>query len=236
MNTMNKNQSEFTLRLVGGADDAAPAQHEEAAPQTSEQRGLFIGALQALMASLDAKDAYTHGHCERVSVLAKIIASGLKLTFDEIKQVALAGLVHDIGKIGVPENILKKPSRLTDEEFAVIKQHPDIGCVIINAIPSLRDLAPGVKYHHERWDARGYPYGLSGGEIPLFARILAVADSFDAMRSTRTYSHARAHVQVVDEMMKCRGSQFDPQIAETLAKADLSEYDAMLDEHRSLAA
>jgi len=185
------------------------------------------------MASLDAKDSYTKGHSERVSYIAQEIAHEMGLSEDEIELTRLAGLVHDLGKIGVPENVLRKPGRLTEEEFSLVKMHPEIGRKIVQEIPMIFRLVPAVLHHHERWDGRGYPAGLESESIPLYARILAVADSFDAMSSTRTYKASLSREEVLAEMERCNGTQFDPEVVEALLRADLSKYEQMLDSHRA---
>ncbi|MCP4495177.1 MAG: HD domain-containing protein, partial [Phycisphaeraceae bacterium] len=138
------------------------------------------------------------------------------------------GLVHDIGKIGVPEAVLCKSGRLDEAEFAAIRQHPQIGFRILRDIPQIRDLLPGVLCHHEAWDGTGYPAGLEGDEIPLLARIVAICDSFDAMSSSRTYRRAMPRDEVFAEMIRCQGTQFDPSITPVFIGMDLTEYDRLL--------
>ncbi len=200
-------------------------------PEDPAQRALLTGVLQALMASLDAKDSYTKGHSERVAHLARLIGLKLGLTELELQKLVLAGLVHDLGKIGVPEQILRKTERLTDAEYDMVKLHPEIGRKIVNEIPLLFQVIPAVLHHHERWDGRGYPSGLQNDSIPLFARILAVADSFDAMSSTRCYQTSKSQDQVLIEMRKCQGSQFDPEVTQALLEADLTTYEQLLERH-----
>jgi HD-GYP domain-containing protein (c-di-GMP phosphodiesterase class II) len=136
-----------------------------------------------------------------------------------------------VGKIGVPEAVLCKAGRLTDAEFALVKLHPEIGHRILRDIPMLEDLLPGVLHHHERFDGGGYPHGLAGDRIPLFARVLALADTFDAMSSNRSYRSAMARPMVIAEIARHAGSQFDPALAATFAALDLSDYDAMVGRH-----
>jgi HD-GYP domain-containing protein (c-di-GMP phosphodiesterase class II) len=153
-----------------------------------------------------------------------------------VERIRIAGLVHDVGKIGVPEAVLRKPGRLTDEEFEQIKRHPRIGYDILRDIGPLGDVLPGVLYHHERWDGRGYPEGLTAGEIPLMGRLLAVADAFDAMSSDRSYRPALPREKVLREMIDCAGSQFDPELVPIFVKLDLTEYDAMVARHEAQEA
>jgi len=136
-----------------------------------------------------------------------------------------------VGKIGVPEAVLCKPGRLTDQEFALIKLHPEIGHRILRDIPQLQDILPGVLHHHERWDGKGYPHGLKGEDIPLSARLLGLADTFDAMSSTRAYRSALPRDVVLAEVQRSAGSQFDPELAKLMLGLDLTEYDRMVARH-----
>jgi len=145
----------------------------------------------------------------------------------------ITGLVHDVGKIGVPEAVLCKPGKLTEDEFDLIRKHPEIGYRILKDIPQLKDILPGVLYHHERWDGNGYPHGLSQQQIPMVARLIALADSFDAMSSTRTYREARSRSEVLREIRQCAGTQFDPELAPVFAKLDFSGYDRLVAEHHA---
>ncbi len=178
------------------------------------QRQLFLGTVRALTRSIDAKDPYTCGHSERVAVLSRRIVLQLGGTGPQAERVYLCGLLHDIGKIGVPEFVLRKPGRLTEEEFAKIKRHPVVGATILDGIHELGDVVPGVVHHHERYDGRGYPHGLKGPEIPFYARVLTVADTFDAMTSARPYRKALSVQVAVDELHRHAGAQFDPAIVE----------------------
>ena len=202
----------------------------------NEQRTMFLGTIHALTAAIDAKDRYTHGHSERVAAMASKLALAAGMTEEHAERVRIAGLVHDVGKIGVPEAVLQKPGQLTEAELEQIKQHPTIGHKILEDIVALDDILPGVLYHHERWDGRGYPEGLDGHSIPLLGRLLAVADAFDAMSSDRSYRPALPREQVLNEIRANAGSQFDPELAEAFLTLDLSEYDAMVSRHRSLDA
>jgi putative nucleotidyltransferase with HDIG domain len=189
-----------------------------------DMQGLFMGVLHALTRSIDAKDAYTRGHSQRVAELSRELARRMGLPDEQCERVYLSGLLHDVGKIGVPEAVLTKPGRLTDAEFDAIKKHPEIGAQILGNIKQLQDIIPGVLYHHERWDGRGYPYQIGGEEIPLIGRIICVADSFDAMSSTRTYRPALPLETVLAEIQRCAGTQFDPTLARLFATLDFTHY------------
>jgi HD-GYP domain-containing protein (c-di-GMP phosphodiesterase class II) len=188
---------------------------------------MFMGSLSALVSAIDAKDPYTRGHSQRVALLSRQIAEAAGLASNELKNIHIAGLVHDVGKIGMPEAILRKQDRLTEEEFAVVKQHPEIGFRILRDIPQFAPVLDGVRYHHERIDGRGYPHGLKGSDIPLFARIIAIADTFDAMSSNRTYRAAKPREVVLAEMLGCAGSQLDPKLFAHFRSIELRGYDAL---------
>ena len=192
---------------------------------------MFMGSLSALVSAIDAKDPYTRGHSQRVAMLSRQIGEAAGLPAADLKNIHIAGLVHDVGKIGMPEAILRKQDRLTDEEFAVVKQHPEIGWRILRGIPQFAPVLDGVRYHHERFDGRGYPHGLKGADIPLSARIIAIADTFDAMSSTRTYRAAKPRASVLAEMQACAGTQLDPQLLAHFRSIDLRGYDALNSEH-----
>lgn len=206
--------------------------HENIA-RFQEQKDMFLGTLGALTASIDAKDRYTRGHSERVAFLAAQLALAMGMNHEQAERARIAGLVHDVGKIGVPEAVLCKQGRLTADEFVQIKRHPGIGYEILKDIPPMQDVLPGVLYHHERWDGTGYPEGLSGSDIPLFGRILALADTYDAMSSNRSYRPAIPRDKVLQEMRQCAGSQFDPELAQLFVGLDMSGYVRLVDEHRA---
>ncbi|MFN0010531.1 MAG: HD domain-containing phosphohydrolase [Phycisphaerales bacterium] len=199
----------------------------------ADQQAMFMGTLRAMTAAIDAKDRYTCGHSERVAMLSKQLALAAGLGPEVAERLHICGIVHDVGKIGVPEQVLGKPGRLTDEEFGQIKMHPEIGHTILRDIPLLEDILPGVMHHHERYDGKGYPAGLVGADIPLFARIIALADTFDAMSSTRSYRSAMPREKVLAEFARCAGSQFDPVLAAAFLTVDLAPYDAMVAKHRA---
>ena len=194
-----------------------------------EQRDLFLGTVSALSAAIDAKDRYTRGHSERVAWLAGRLATAAGMSEEQAERVRIAGIVHDVGKIGVPEAVLQKPGRLTEQEFDLIRQHPVIGYNILKDITPLKDVLPGVLHHHERWQGGGYPEGLAGEQIPLFGRLLAVVDTFDAMSSARAYRPAIPRDRVLSEIAACAGTQLDPKFVEAFSAVDLNGYDAMVD-------
>jgi putative two-component system response regulator len=184
--------------------------------KTRENENLFLHVVESLADAIDAKDNYTKGHSGRVAAYSKEIAK--RYGYDEKRQekIIMMGLLHDVGKIGVPDEVINKPGRLTDEEFAKIKKHPGIGGKILDNIREMPELAAGAKWHHERYDGKGYPEGLSGDDIPEEARIIAVADAFDAMTSTRSYRSALPIEEVRREIEKGKGNQFDPKFADIM--------------------
>ena len=182
---------------------------------------LLMGLLHSIVNSVDAKDPYTYGHSERVAFLSRALAQAAKLSPTDCERVYLAGLLHDVGKIGVPDAILCKPGKLTNEEFDALKRHPEIGVRILSPVRQTRDLMPGVLYHHERIDGRGYPDGLAGKSIPLLGRIICLADCFDAMTTNRTYRAALPLPVAISEVRRCAGTQFDPHLAELFVGLDL---------------
>ena len=170
----------------------------------------------ALAKAVDAKDHYTSGHSVRVARYAREIARRMGKTPEEQESIYIMGLLHDIGKIGVPEAIINKKGKLTDEEFLKIKEHPALGYGILKFVKEIPTLATGARWHHERYDGHGYPDGLSGENIPEEARIICVADAYDALTSNRAYSTIRPQADVRAEILRCRGSQFDPWIADIM--------------------
>jgi len=186
---------------------------------------LFIGSLKALTSSIDAKDPYTRGHSERVAFISRWIAERLAeeepLQEEQIHKIYLAGLLHDIGKIGIDESVLRKKGKLTREEINHIRAHPSIGAGILGAIKQMRDIVPGVLSHHEQVDGKGYPSGLTGPQIPLTGKIVGLADSFDAMTSKRTYRGALSVEQTLAEIEEKSGTQFDEKISKVFINSDV---------------
>lgn len=185
----------------------------------ADAEATYLGAVRALAAALDARDPYTAGHSERVSRFAVAMGEELKLDGEALETLRLGALLHDIGKIGVPDEVLRKPGVLTAAEFESIKTHPVAGARILRSIPFLASHIPIVELHHERPDGLGYPYGLRGDEIPLAARIVHVADAFDAMTSARAYRSGRIPVEAIAELRKCVGTDFDAASVEALIAA-----------------
>ena len=176
-------------------------------------KGAVLNTIYALAATVDAKDHYTYGHSKKVSKYATDLAKALGLPDERVSAIHAAALLHDIGKIGVSDEILKKVGPLNDEEWKPIYAHPTMGVSILKHVENLKDCLAAVQYHHEHYDGRGYPSGLKGSNIPLDARILAVADAFDAMTSSRPYRNQMTDEQAIEEIARCSGTQFDPEIA-----------------------
>ncbi|QDU35195.1 Cyclic di-GMP phosphodiesterase response regulator RpfG [Poriferisphaera corsica] len=196
-----------------------------------DAQSMFIGTLHALTNAIDAKDSYTHGHSERVALMSRNLAeaAGFDATF--VERTYIAGLLHDVGKIGVPESVLSKPGRLSESEYDQIKQHPEIGSRIVSGIRQMSDLIPGVLCHHERWDGCGYPNKLAGNDIPIMGRIIGLADAFDAMSSNRTYRQAMNLNEVLSEIVRCRGQQFDPELVDVFVRLDFSPFFDLIAKH-----
>ena len=176
----------------------------------------YFATLGTLAAALEAKDAYTNDHASQIADLAGGVCAQIGLPHADTRIVKLGALLHDIGKIGIPEAILRKPGSLTGEEIAVMQQHPDIGARILQPVPFFAELVPLVRSSHERWDGRGYPEGLRGDEIPLGSRVIAVCDAFHAMTEDRVYRKALTLDDAMSEIDRCAGSQFDPGCAQAL--------------------
>lgn len=183
----------------------------------------YIDTLSALTSAIDAKDSYTRGHSERVTELSIRLAHICEVLPEEIEKIKLGGLLHDIGKIGIHENILNKPGRLDDAEFQIIKSHPDLGVRIMGKVEFLEAIVPIIRFHHERYDGKGYPDGLDGENIPLLARIVSVVDTYDAMTTDRPYRKAMTVEAALAEIERCAGTQFDPEIATQFVKMIKSE-------------
>ncbi len=175
----------------------------------------YLDSIQTLRYTVEAKDPYTRGHSDRVSEYAVLLGKQLGISEDDIRTLRIGGLFHDIGKIGIPDNILLKETKLTDDEYLQIKKHPSIGSDILCNAEVFNDIIPIVKHHHERYDGNGYPDNLKGENIPYLARITTVADTFDAMTSKRTYRNDLPLDVVKSEFERCSGSQFDPEMAST---------------------
>lgn len=191
---------------------------EEINEKSRQIQEMTFQTIETIANTIDAKDEYTKGHSRRVSDYSAIIAEKMGMDKDEIMKIRYIALLHDIGKIGVPDSVLNKPGRLTDYEYGLMKEHTLIGGRILQDIGIFEDLDFGAKFHHERYDGKGYPDGLKGEEIPKIARIIGVADAFDAMTSNRVYRKHLTKEQVLEELKKCRGSQFDPEAVDAFLK------------------
>lgn len=179
---------------------------------------VFQQTVAGFAQALEETDLYTRGHSERVAVYSEILGRGIGLPDSELRQLIQAGVMHDVGKIGVRYDMLNKPGKLTAEEIAVFRQHPEKGKRILEPVPCLHGLIDGCWCHHEHWDGGGYPRGLSGHNIPLVGRIVAIADAYDAMTSDRAYRRALRHDVAMSEIERCAGTQFDPELADAFSK------------------
>jgi putative nucleotidyltransferase with HDIG domain len=179
----------------------------------------YFDTIRAVANSVEARDAYTRGHSNRVAEISKIIAAEMGWGRRDLEMIDWGGVLHDLGKVGISDSILNKPGKLTDEEFAIMKSHPSIGGQIIGGIAFLEPLMPYIAQHHERYDGRGYPAGFKGEEIAIQGRLLAIADTYDAMTSDRPYRKGLAAQIAYDEILKCTGTQFDPVLVRAFEKA-----------------
>jgi putative nucleotidyltransferase with HDIG domain len=205
--------------------------------QYHEMEQMFEGTIQSLVSALDAKDTYTCGHSSRVADLAVELASRLGFDEDGIARIRMAGILHDIGKIGVEDSVLRKPGRLTEEEFEQIKAHPVLGFEILQGIRQFRHILPAVRHHHESWDGSGYPDGLSGIDIPRDAQLLAVADAFDAMTSDRPYRSGMPLERVIRIFQEGRGTQWAADVVDALlASPELMDQYTRRDQRESTSA
>ncbi len=189
---------------------------QEVIEQNKKLERIFMQIVKTLSGAIDAKDTYTNGHSIRVAEYSREIARRAGFQEEAQDDVYMMGLLHDVGKIGIPDAIINKPARLTDEEYSVIRNHPVVGAEILGNITEFPKLSTGAKWHHERYDGRGYPDGISGENIPAEARIIAVADAYDAMSSRRSYRDILPQTQLREEMEKGVGTQFDPVFAEIM--------------------
>lgn len=191
---------------------------DEVEKKTKENEQLFLNVVSSLAGAIDAKDTYTNGHSSRVAEYSKEIARRYGYSLKEQSDIYIMGLLHDVGKIGIPDSIINKPGKLTDEEYNIIKKHPVIGSQILKNIKEMPKLSIGARWHHERYDGGGYPDGLAGEEIPEEARIIAVADSYDAMSSKRSYRNIISQQKIREEILRGSGTQFDPRFADIMLK------------------
>lgn len=187
-----------------------------------ENRDLFLGSIRMLAAAIDEKDPYTRGHSDRVAKYSMLLGQQMGLSADDLDRLRIASLLHDVGKIGVDDRVLKKPGSLTPEEFEVMKQHPTKGANIMRPVAQLKDMLPGIELHHEHVDGRGYPHGLKGEAIPLMARVIAVADTLDAMTTNRPYQSALELEDALKHIRKVTGTKFDSRVVDALEAVVLS--------------
>jgi hypothetical protein len=190
-----------------------------AVAQFAEQQKAYEATVGALCQAVETKDFYTRGHSDRVSRGSVMIAREIGMHGERVEAIRYAGMLHDVGKLGVPTKVLQKTGKLTEEEYAAIQLHPMRGLDIVREIGFLDEALAGIMHHHERIDGRGYPMGLAGDEIPEFARVLAVADAFDSMTSTRSYRGARPVAEAIEELRKWSGTQFDPAFVDAFVAA-----------------
>ena len=201
--------------------------NEELSDTYDQLEKAYLESIEVLRYTVEAKDPYTRGHSDRVSEYSVLIGKKLGLSDKDLKTLQIGGLFHDIGKIGIPDSILLKEDKLTDDEYSQIKNHPTIGAHILQNATIFKDIIPIVKHHHEKYDGNGYPGRLKGEEIPFMARITTVADTFDAMTSKRSYRNPLSLDTVRSEIEKCSGSQFDPEIAKVFLDILDNEYDCI---------
>lgn len=184
--------------------------------KSEKERQITVQTMKAFAKFIDAKDPYTGGHAERVGQYALLIAQKLGLSEDECHRIYYCGLLHDSGKLSIPDEILRKPGKLTDEEFTKIQEHTIKGKELLQDLTSMPEAGDVARYHHERFDGKGYPYGIKGYDIPLFARIVTVADSFDTMNSDRYYRKALPYEKIIEQLNVCSGTQFDPDLKDVM--------------------
>lgn len=197
--------------------------------KSEELEKAYLDTVGILRQTVEAKDPYTRGHSDRVSEFSVLIGKKMGLDDETLHILKIGGLFHDIGKIGIPDSILLKESKLSDEEYSQIKNHPTIGAHMLGDAAVFKDIIPIVKHHHERFDGKGYPSQLAGENIPFIARIAAVADTFDAMTSKRTYRDALPLSVVKEEIERCSGTQFDPEIAKVFLDILNNDYKSITD-------
>jgi HD-GYP domain-containing protein (c-di-GMP phosphodiesterase class II) len=210
------NKEDLSL-LTSLADQVAIALDNSRLYQELEE--MFFQTAESLADAIEKRDSHTGGHTQRVTFYSQAIAKYLRLTPTERKWLKITSVLHDIGKIGIEDDILKKPKPLSPEEFHIIKRHSNMGVEIIEHIRQLREIIPGVKYHHEQVDGKGYPDGLRGEDIPILAKIVAVADTYDAMTTDRPYRKAKDKKMAIDELKRCSGTQLDKEVVEAFIQA-----------------
>lgn len=204
------------VRLKASLADEVQKKTQKIIEQTERLERLSMQIVKALSGAIDAKDTYTNGHSTRVAEYSREIAKRAGFSEEEQNDIFMMGLLHDIGKIGIPDAIINKPSALSEEEYSVIKTHPIVGAAILKNITELPKLITGARWHHERYDGKGYPDGIAGEAIPKEAQIIAVADSYDAMSSRRSYRNALPQQQIRNELLEGSGRQFSPRFVDIM--------------------
>lgn len=233
INKLNGNFSEEDLEMLETVANLVGTAIENAL-LFQDQRETFMGITTAFAEALEKRDTYTGGHTRRVRDYSLVIANQMGLSSAECNELKLSAILHDIGKIGVSDKILQKPGKLDHDEFIEMSSHPSCGSEILDHVKSLRSMLGGVRHHHEKYDGSGYPDGISGDKIPLIARIISVADAFDAMTSTRAYRTALPHEKALKELNDCSGKQFDPIVVEAFVAAyNRGEISSLWDEYSS---
>ena len=213
---INKKDGEFKKRDLKICELISPfvAITLENATLFEKIEEMFFGMIRSFAKAVEAKDPYTSGHVERVENLSYLLAKKVGLKGNDLKNARIAGILHDIGKIGIPDEILKKPEKLSKEEYEIIKKHVLYAKEILEPISKMKDIIPAIYYHHERYNGKGYPEGKKGEEIPLLARIISIVDAFDAMASDRPYRKALTAKEILKEFKKNKGRQFDPYLVD----------------------
>ncbi|MDH3972804.1 MAG: response regulator [Deltaproteobacteria bacterium] len=229
---LEKTLSELFQKRRKRSIESLKKKFERELKKNREQLDYIVGIVESMVFALETKDRYTRGHSERVTMFAIEVAKAMKLDKSFVEMLRHASRLHDIGKIGINDSILKKPSRLTDEEQSIMKSHPVVGESILKPVRYLSSLLPAVRHHHERYDGTGYPDKLREEGIPLEARIISVVDAFDAMRSNRPYRDKIDMIPVMDELERCAGTQFDPHVVKVFLS--LVENESMFEEAYNL--
>ncbi|MGC9026027.1 MAG: HD domain-containing phosphohydrolase [bacterium] len=221
MQALNKKEGLFTeedLRLLTSLSDQVAIALENASLH-EELKHTFIGVVEALADAIEKRDPYTGGHTKRVVKYSLMIAEQINLNDDEKERLKMAALLHDVGKIGIDDSVLRKPEKLNDIEFEKMKEHPSIGANILGKIPQIKEIIPGILHHHEWYNGKGYPEGLSGSALPRIAKIISIADTYDAITTDRPYRKGLSHEWAIQELKRFAGTQFDPEYVEAFIKA-----------------
>ncbi len=219
MNKKKKLDSQINNELILKSNSPTIFEPSQLDELQKQKRAVCEMAARSILHALDLKDSYTYGHSARVAFYSIELGKQIQLNSDELYELELSALFHDIGKIGIPDGILLKPDRLNDEEFQIMRKHPEMSSEILEGFEPFKNVAKYARHHHERFDGRGYPSKLKGDEIPLFSRIILIADTFDAMTSSRTYRKGLSYEIAFRELLEFSGSQFDPYLVPEFIKA-----------------